>query len=269
MRIVTELCVFVVVMLGIIHGQGTISTHPEVSPVLNRMKSSAWRDRSEAFSEAAKLLASGKMAPNDSDSLRLGVIRLLAAENSDETPALDERDGEENSEYYSSLIDFVAHSGDERGIRALLGAAMTGGTAIRRVARFGERALEPTLDQAKSSDPKLASGAVYVLQKMLETGSVSDQDSHQRIKTALRSALDSPESSVRQAAVFAIEYLSDRTEFAPKLKNLADHDPEKLPGQPKSDGTVGDIYPVRELAAKLLRKIANHEPPLIDRGVSD
>jgi hypothetical protein len=55
----------------------------------------------------------------------------------------------------------------------------------------------------------------------------------------------------------------------PLLKEGAKHDAYKIPKQPKRDGTVGDYYIVRELAAKLLAKIAAHEPPTIDRGATD
>jgi len=61
----------------------------------------------------------------------------------------------------------------------------------------------------------------------------------------------------------------DRQEFVPLLKEVAKHDAYKIPKQPKWDGTVGDYYIVRELAAKLLAKIAAHEPPTIDRGAAD
>lgn len=261
--------IFALLAAGLASGQQGNSVHTAVSPLLERMSSQEWPDRSKAFDEAVELLASGKLSPGDANRLRLGVIQLLVTENNDKVPAASEKEGEENSMYYSSLIDFVAHSGDERAIPALLGAAMTGGMATRGVARFGKKALDPTLAQVKSGDPKLASGAVYVVQKMLQMHTVTDADSHLRMKNAMRSALASPDSDVRLAAVYAVEYLNDREEFVPILKDLAEHDPDKLPGQPKWDGTVGDIYPVRELATKLLRKIANHEPPTIDQGLRD
>jgi hypothetical protein len=104
---------------------------------------------------------------------------------------------------------------------------------------------------------------------MLEFHTVSDPDSFLRIKNALISAIGSREWDVRLSAIGAIEYLNDREEFLPILKNLVENDPYKIAGQPKWDGTIGDIYPVRELATRVLRKITDHEPPTIDRGVSD
>jgi HEAT repeat protein len=237
--------------------------------LLEEMSSPKWRERNKAFQETTKALSSGRLSSRDADRLRLGAIQLLATENTDKVPAASEKESEASSEYYSSLIDFVAHMGDERAIPALLGAAMTGGIATRGVARFGNKALQPTLAQARSADPKLATGAVYVLQKMLEMHTVNGADSNLRIMNALRTALSSRDAGVRQAAVYAVEYLDEREALVPMLKDLAEHDPDKLTGQPRWDGTVGDVYPVRELARRLLRKIANHEPPNIDRGVSD
>jgi hypothetical protein len=67
----------------------------------------------------------------------------------------------------------------------------------------------------------------------------------------------------------AIEYLDDREEFVPLLKDVAEHDPVKLAGQrPDDGGDNGEFYPGRFHARQLLRKIANHEYPPIDRGLS-
>ncbi len=250
-------------------GQSSKDVHPDVSSVLGRMKSQTWTDRRMAFADAAKLLASNKSTFREADQLRLGVIQLLVTENNDQTPPASEREGEENGEYYASLIEFVASLNDERAIPALLGATPTGGIATRSVARFGKKALGPTLEQVKSPVRKLASGAVYVIREMLKMGAVSDPDSHLRIKNSLRSALTSPEFAVRLSAIGAIEYLDDREEFVPMLRDVAEHDPVKLAGQkPDDGGDNGEFYPARQDARRLLRKIANHEPPLIDEGIS-
>jgi hypothetical protein len=57
-----------------------------------------------------------------------------------------------------------------------------------------------------------------------------------------------------------IEYLEDREEFVPALKEIEKHDPYKLPGQPMEDGTIGDRYSVRLIAGLVLQRILNHEP---------
>lgn len=268
MRLTVLISVFLAVA-GLAAAQQASTVYPTVSSVLDRMNSPTWTEREKAFEDATELVASGKQTPRDVDQLRLGMIQLLATENNDKVPAADEREGEENSEYYANLIGFVASLGDERAIPSLLGAASTGGIAIRGVAQFGKKALGPTLEQVKSPDPKLASGAVYVIREMLKMGTVSDPDSHLRIKNSLRSALASPEFAVRLSAIGAIEYLDDREEFVPMLKDAAEHDPVKLAGQkPDDGGDNGEFYPARQDARRLLRKIANHEPPVIDKGVS-
>jgi hypothetical protein len=268
MRIILFISVLVTAT-GLAPAQQMAVVHPSVSSVLDRMSHPKWTERERAFEDATDLIASGKQTPADIDRLRLGVIQLLATENNDKVPAADERDGEENSEYYASLIGFVANSGDERAIPSLLGATSTGGIAIRGVAQFGKKALGPTLEQVKSRDSKLASGAVFVIREMLQLGTVSDPDSHLQIKNALRFALASSEFVVRLSAIGAIECLDDREEFVPMLKEVAEHDPVKLAGQqPDDGGDNGEFYPARRDARRLLRKIANHESPVFDKGIS-
>jgi len=267
------------------------TAHPTVSSVLDGMKSATWAERQKAFGEATELAVSGKETPHDADQLRLGVIQLLIKENngglkepdnetqqglpntaSTESSANEnygEGYGEDKSEYYASLIGFVAGLNDERAIPALLGAANTGGMATRGVARFGKKALDPTLAQVKDPDTDLAEGALGVIREMLKMRTVSDPDSHLRIKRALKSALASPDHDVRETAIFAVEYLDDREEFVPMLQDIAEHDPYKSPYNLGSKGSGEDSqYVVRRGARLLLRKIANHEQPSVDRGVS-
>jgi len=261
------------------------------------MKRATDTERSKAFDEAATLLASGKLPAADVDNLKLGLIQLLVTENNEIQSLIAERnrsvrtagatgqspasqrsadetadeaapsgtESEDLSEYYPELIGTVAALRDERAIPALLGAAPTGGMATRGVARFGRKALDAVLEQVKSQDSELASGAIFVLRDMLEFRTANDPDSRLRIKNALRSALASPDSGVRYSAVGAIEYLDDREEFVPTLKDLAEHDPDKLAGQLLFDGTIGDAYFVRQIAKRLLLSIANHEPPAVDK----
>jgi hypothetical protein len=192
--------------------QQTTGPHPTVSGVVQGMKSPKWGQRSEAFGEAAELLASSDTSPKDADLLRLGIIQLLSHENKgglkepDDVKAENygEGYGENKSEYYAGLIEFVASFNDERAIPALLGAAGSGGMATRAVARFGKRALSPIFAQERGQDPRRAEGALFVIRDMLEFGLVSDPDSQLRIKNALRSALGSPDGSVRYSAMAAI-----------------------------------------------------------------
>jgi len=262
--------------------QEASTAHPTVSSVLDRMKSATWTERQKAFEEATELAASGKQTPYDADQLHLGIIELLIKENNgglkepnNKTPqgspntastesSADENYGEgygeDKSEYYAGLIGFVAGLSDERAIPALLGAANTGGMATRGVARFGKKALDPTLAQVKNPDPDLAEGALWVIREMLKMRTVSDPGSHLRIKDTLKSALASPDHDVRETAILVIEYLDDREEFVPMLQDIAEYDPYKSPYN-LGNGGNGEQYVVRRAARLLLRKIANHEQP--------
>lgn len=254
--------------LATITAQQPSTVHETVSTALHAMESESWTDRSNALQESTALLASGKQTSDDTDKLRVGLIKLLATENVQTRilPKQDapEEDMEEYSEYYADLVAAVSNLKDERAIPSLLGAAYSGGMATRAIARFGKKALNPVLEQANSRDPNLASGAVFVIREMLKMHTVTDPDSHLRMENALRLALVSPNFGVRDSVLYAIEYLDNRDEFVPMLNDIAEHDPFK---RPDGGGDNGDIYPVRHHARSLLRKIAEHEPPVIDDGV--
>jgi len=77
--------------------------------------------------------------------------------------------------------------------------------------------------------------------------------SHARIKTTLGSALKDPEFGVRYSALCAIEYLDEREDLVPALKEIAAHDVGLK--------TSANEYTLKPTAENLLRKIANHERP--------
>jgi hypothetical protein len=243
-----------------IDAQQASSAQSTISSALNGMKATTWKQREAAFGKAAQLLGNEEVSANDKEQVRLSIIQLLVHENSGglkepEQPQQNygEGYGEDKAEYYVSLIEFVADLNDERAIPALLGATGSGGIAIRAVVGFGKKALNPTLDQVRNSDPYLASDALLVVREMLITHSVDDADSNLQIKNALRAALRSPEYHVRENAIDPIEYLVDRKEFIPLLQDIAHHD---LYNVPRADGT-GRVYVVRARAQLLLRKIIN------------
>ncbi len=272
-----RVALFAWVLLAVLQlsAQQTTGPHPTVSGVLQGMKSPKWGQRAEAFGEAVELLASSDTSPKDADQLRLGIIQLLVHEDNGglkephDLPAENygEGYGEDTAEYYAGLVEFVASFNDERAIPALLGAAGSGGMATRAVARFGKKALAPTLAQMKSEDPDSASGALSVIRDMLEFRLVGDLESHLQIKNALRLVLASPEYRVREDAMWTIEYLDDKQEFVPILKDIAERDPYKSLYNLGGGGSGEDQYPVRRAARLLLGKIANHEQPIVDKGL--
>jgi hypothetical protein len=264
----TRSIIFSLLGVLVITYQAMGEVHPNVSSVLTMMQSQTWTERSKGFQVAAELLAS-QPSPTEADQLRLGVIHLLAIENNDKTSVADESEGEDQSEYYAGLISYVADLKDERAIPALLGAAMTGGMAIRGVSQFGNRAVPHVIAQVRSTDVHLSEGALFVILNMLEFHTVTDSNALQQINATLRTALARPEELIRETAIAAIEYLNDREEFVPMLHNIAERDPYKINGaRPDDDQDHGELFPVRRAARLLLRQIANHEAPVVDRGIS-
>ena len=243
----------------------------KVAETLVQMKSSQWTKRWEAFETARALLASEKVNPRDLDRLHVGLIDLLFTETHKDPATVivasdNEREGYSN--YFGDLIGTVAELKDARAVPVLLANATTGEMATRGVAHFGKAVLGPVIEQAAGTNPRLAEGALFVIRDMLEYQIVSDSDSLARIKNTLRVALVRPDNNVRIVAVYVIEYLRDREEFVPTLENIAKIDPYKMAGQVAKDGQDnGEVYPVRRATRSLLAKIANHQPPIIDRGV--
>jgi hypothetical protein len=238
------------------------SVHLTVSRTLEGMNARTWELRAKAFEEMPNVDDVGKRSLEEADRLKKGLILLLRTENAalkHQVAAEDvKRDrSEEYEEYYARLIGIVATLDDERAISALLAAAPTGSMATRGVARFGSKALGPVLEQVECQDVQLASGAVHVLREMLKMQTASDRDSHLLIKKVLRLALAHPEFQVRLSGIGAIEYLDDRREFVPMLRDLAEHDPFEL-DQPDNRGSIVGVFVVRVDAARLLRQIADH-----------
>ncbi len=272
MRVAVLIPAFLVIAAICDAAQQAKVARPSVSQVRERMTSSKWRDRAAAFEDALRLLRSGTQSADETDRLRHSLIELLAKEEDlnraraktmvlPRTMTKEEAaEAEEKYEYFTSLITSVSLLDDERAIPALLAVATTGGVACEGVARFGTKALDAVLEQARGPDSRLAAGALFVVIKMLGLRTVTDPVSLLRIKEALRTAIASSDPNPRQVAVWAIEYLEDREEFVPALKEIAAHDPAKLSGQPLWDGTIGDHYFVRSTAGLVLQRILNREP---------
>jgi hypothetical protein len=234
------------------------------------MKSPEWTVRSEALDKAAALLASGKLNPPDDDRLRLGIIQLLVAENarlnaanngamqaSNNVSGTDEGEGEDESEYYAGLISSVADMNDERAIPALVGAMTTGGMAQRGLMKYGDKALEPVLQELKNPDALVRATALGMSIKMLEKR--NDPTSHSRTRELVRSSLADPSLVVRGHAVKEVDCLEDRQDFVPVLEQIAKTDPDKLSGKALDGGDGEQFYPVRYDARRVLRDIRDNQ----------
>ncbi len=133
------------------------------------------------------------------------------------------------------------------------------------IAKFGDKALGPLLDLLHDSDNLVRSSVLFTIRDLLEMHISVTPASQARIRDVIRLSLGDPDFGVRNSAISAVEYLDNREEFVPALQKLALSDPVKLPGKPDDGGDGGQFYPLRQHARKLLRKIANHKPPVLDR----
>jgi len=257
------------------------------------MQSPARSTRKAAFQEILDLTSAGQIPkqpdtpetvnklldrnPNQADAVRVGLINLLEIETTrihalhslsrqvtDKGKTIASETTEAGlageDEYYPKLIGIVAALEDERAIHALLGAATTGGMATRAVAKFGDKALGPTLDLLKDQDSMVRSSALFTIRNMLKMHTLRETSSTHSVDSILRASLQDPAFIVRNSAISAIEYLPNREELVPILSDLAEHDEQRL----VVDASVGVVYPVRLKAKRLLQKIANHEQRPVD-----
>jgi HEAT repeat protein len=261
------LAIFAAVLSSVLFcaAQQASATHADISHALEAFQSERWVDRERAFNNMPAVGDVAKQYPAEADRLKVGLINLLVVENKHVKKT--EELSEEYTDYYGDLVGRVSDLNDERAIPALIGAITTGGMATRALARFGDKALDQVLGQLNSSDRFVRSSALDTISDLLERHIAVSPTSQSRISDALRSSLNDPQFIVRRSAIGAIEYLDTREEFVPALVKLAQSDPIKFPGKPNDGGDGGQFYPVRQDARRLLRKIANHEPPAVDRGV--
>jgi hypothetical protein len=252
--------------------QQVSAIRPPISGILEGMKSPDFTERSKAFSVAAELLTSSRSAPDDIDRLKLAIIQLLIVENDRANVPDDvaskvagaagcgngtDNCGDEDEDYYPSLIATVAGFNDERAIPALVGAMPYASDATGALLRFGDKALGPVLDQLKSPNALLRTSALSMTIGFLEER--NDSASRARIREMLRSALTDPVAVVRSHAVMEIGCLNDRRDFVPILEKLAKTDPTHFRGK-EDDGVDGDqFYPVRLDARRVLREIRNNQ----------
>ena len=248
-------CVLLTSAIQLAAQQETI--HSKVSRALDGMHAHTWELREKALEEAPDLGDVSKESPDEADRLNLGLIRLLSTENAAEAEFV--RNGttfatEDHSEYYESLVVTVAALNDELAIPALLGSISRGGIVTEALARFGDKAVSPLLNllNTPNEGPLPRSSALFTIQELLEMQSPISDASHAHIKRALAASLKDPEYLVRYSAIRAIEYLKDREDFVPALREVAERDPGENVGT--------EHHALRPLAEQMLQKIANHEP---------
>jgi hypothetical protein len=200
--------------------------------------------------------------PDQADAVKLGLIQLLTTENQyfieRKSPPADYHEEDDVSEHYAKLIDAVSSLHDERAIPALTGAITTGGMAQRGLLEYGDKALVPVVEKLKSPDALVRASALGMALALLQKH--DDAASNTRIRELLRSSLGDSGSVVRRKAVWEIDCLADRQDFAPVLEKIAKSDPLKLPGKADDGGDGDEFYPVRFDARRVLRHIQNNQP---------
>jgi len=213
--------------------------------------------------------------PEVADVVRLGLIQSLIAENkriwdlkSSAQPATTPTPEPESAEaecaeddFYPTVIGLVAALDDERAIPALVGAIPTGGMAQEGLLKYGQKALNPVLEQLSNPDSLMRSQALaFGVTILLKE---NDPAARARINELIQPGLRDQEFLVRMAAIRSIERIDDREPFVPVLRELAEHDPLNIP-----ETGAADDYPVRREAKRALHMIANHEWHRKDAGPS-
>ena len=271
-------CLFLVLAISTLTGaQRLTSLDSRVSDILGRMKGQDLATREAAFGEMMALISeedrpagsSGQshamtvflaQHPNQADSIKLGLIELLGSENDlfvlGKNAAPDTYT-EEDGEYHAGLITAVSSLDDERAIPALVGAMTTGGIAQRGILKYGDKALEPVLEQLKNPDGLVRATALGLSFSLLKRQ--NDPASLKRVTDLVRSSLTDPDTVVRRRAVREIDCLADRQEYVPTLEKIAKTDPEKRLGKALDGGDGEEFYPVRYDARRVLRDIQNNK----------
>lgn len=263
----------VLTMSRIASAQQITSPEPRVPDILSRMESKDMSSRQAAFDDMMSLVSDERNQaqqsskaevlsaffarhPDQADSVKLGLIKLLSIENNGFALAKDPAVGthtEEDGEYYAEVIDTVSSLDDARAIPALVGAITTGGMAKRGLLKYGDKALGPVLEQLKNPDALVRAAALGVSVMLLENR--DDPGSHQQALGIIRSGLTDSASVVRGHAVREVDCLRDRQDFLPILQKIAKSDPEKFSGKALDGGDGEEFYPVRYDARQVLRDI--------------
>jgi len=260
-------------MCGVLPAQVIPSPTAQLSDILARFRDSDLHKREAAFDDMMALMSDGqrqatepddaaaltsffKRHPEDADKVKLGLIQLLKADNTDFQDAAPGRYTEDDTEHYAEVVNVVSSLNDERAIPALVGAMATGGMAQQSLLGEGDKAIGPVLAQLKSSDDMVRASALNMGIALLEQR--NNPASNAQIKALIRSSLADESMIVRGVAVQQIGCLQDRQDFVPLLKEIAKTDPQKLPGKALDGGDGNEFYPVRADARQVLRDIQDN-----------
>lgn len=244
-----------------------------VSAILDRMGKSDLHTREAAFDDMMALISEGqsrnaettykdilggffKVHSEQADKIKLGLIGLLKADNVDFQSAAPGTYTEDDMDHYAEVVRVVSSLNDERAIPVLGNATSTGGTAQQAVLQYGDKALAPVLEQLKSSDVGVQSGALSMSFRLLAKR--GDPAAQAQIRELILAYVKAPSGATRRIAVQEIGCLEDRQSFVPLLKEIAMTDPQKFSGRALDGGESDGFYPVRADARRVLRDIQNN-----------
>jgi HEAT repeat protein len=191
--------------------------------------------------------------PDESERVKLGLIRLLRTENnaSKTAPIRSRSDGGEYGEYVFAVTEAVSALKDERAIPALVGAISHSGVDLLQ---YGEKALGPILAQRSNQGALVRTTSLRLAVRILRTK--KNAVSRTREAALIRSSLKDPSPVVREAAAQEIVCLDNAHVFVPTLELIAKNDPASFgPGKADDGGDDNEFYPVRAEARRTLREI--------------
>jgi len=239
-----------------------------VSEILSQFQSGDLQQREAAFESLKGLSAAAprgsasasssgleglfRRAPNQEDSIRLALIRLLVTENAKVKSAPIGSLSEDYVNYWGDLIVMVAGLRDRRAITTLIDDLPNGGAAIAGVAVFGRESLPAVLQHLRDAAMGVRVGSLLTLSAMLDLKSESllDPESRAKIKAALLNGSADREYGVRISEIQGLAKIPGE-DVSEVLRRIAAKDPfVRRPGP----GGQPEYFPVREAAKAVLAK---------------
>jgi hypothetical protein len=283
MRLVWCLC-SALILCAQITAQESALLNSKVTGIVARMSEKDLHKRESAFNDMMALAHEGrkgssapgrinalatffKRHPEQADRIKLGLIKLLQADNADfqgeHTPPGAYT--EDDTEHYAEVVNVVSSLNDEKAIPVLVDAMATGGMAQQAIFQYGDKALAPVLAQLKRQpDPNsvsdLLAQASALQMSFALLGKRSDPNSQAEIRELILAYVKAPSGATRRIAVQEIDCLDDRQDFVPLLTEISKTDPQKLSGKPLDGGDNNQFYPVRADARRVLRHIQSNMP---------
>ena len=270
--------ILVLVVSGGVGAQQENLRRGKLANILNRMRSTDLKTREAAFYDLYGFWSEGIdesqytgelgipqqrdvlnkffiRHPDESERVKLGLIRLLKTENNASKLAAIGSRNEDDGEYVFALTQAVSALRDERAIPALVGAIPQSGVDLLQ---YGDKALGPLLARRGSPDALVRTVSLEIAVRILRMK--KDAVSRAREADLVRSSLKDSSPVVRGAAARETVCLDNAPDFVPALERLAKNDTANFgPGKADDGGDGNEFYPVRAAARRALREIQNNK----------